>query len=69
MTYYVTTTDGNDEFISLKTTNKDEAISRARDEAYYIERDKRKDKVEIRVYVDDIESESCDCFDYNTIDF
>ena len=67
--YYVTLVDRDFETVVLKTTNKTEAIARARDEQYYIERDKRKDYVEIRKYVEDIEDEDCTCFDYDTIGF
>ena len=67
--YYVTLVDRDFETVILKTTNKSEAIAWAKDEKYYIERDKRKDYVEIRKYVEDIEDEDCTCFDYDTIDF
>ena len=69
MIYYVTLVNGDNEDVILKTTDKDEAIARAKDERYYIERDKRKDKVEIRVYENDIEADDCECFDYNLIEF
>lgn len=43
---------------------------RARDEQYYIDRDKRKNEsVEIRSYVDDIEKDDCDCFDYDLVEY
>lgn len=69
MKYYVTLVDGDFEEAVLKTDSKEKAIERAQDEAYYIERDRRKDTVEIRVYAEDVEDEDCDCFDYNTIEF
>ena len=69
MIYYVTLVNGDNEDVILKTTDKDEAIARAKDESYYIERDGRKDRVEIRVYENDIEDEACECFDYNLIEF
>lgn len=60
----------DDECELLATVNVNEARKRAQDEAYYIERDGRKgDKVEIRLYTEDIEDEECTCFDYDTIDF
>lgn len=72
--YYVTLASNlpghGDETILLKTDDLEEAIRRAKDESYYIERDKRKgDIVEIRLYTCDIEDEDCSCFDYNTIEF
>lgn len=70
--FYVTlaSTKNDDEFVVLATTNETEAIERARDEQYYIERDKRKgDRVEIRVYREDIEDEDCECFDYDLVEF
>lgn len=67
--YYVTLIHGWDETVILKTDDKVQAIKRAQDERYYIERDKRTDYVEIRMYTDDIESDDCECFDYNTLDF
>lgn len=69
---YVTLMDGRttEETVLLKTEDESAAIKRAREEQSYIERDKRKgDSVEIRQYVEDIEDEDCDCFDYNTIEF
>lgn len=72
--YYVTLTvkyPGEEiETILLETNDLEEAIRRAKDESYYIERDKRKgDVVEIRQYACDIEDEDCSCFDYNTVEF
>ena len=48
-------------------TNLADARKRAQDELYYIQRDKRKDSVEIRQYEADIEDDNCTCFDYNLI--
>lgn len=68
--YYVMLIIKDDEFELLKTTSEGEAIERAQDEQYYIERDKRKgNRVEIRAYREDIEDEDCTCFDYDTIEF
>lgn len=67
--YYVTLVGKTDETVILKTDSKDEAIVRAKDEKHYIERDHRKDSVEIRVYADDIENDDCVNFDYDTIEF
>ena len=51
----------------LKTDDEDEAIKEAR---YFSSRTSDKSaKVEIRMYKEDIEDESCDCFDYDTLDF
>ena len=50
----------------LKTDDEDEAIKEAR---YFSSRTSDKSaKVEIRMYKEDIEDESCDCFDYDTLD-
>lgn len=70
--FYVTLTSSrnDDEFVVLATTSESEAVERAQDEQYYIERDKRKgDHVEIRVYREDIEDEECTCFDYDLVAF
>ena len=68
--YYVVEADddGNEWF--LKTTmNKTEALARAEDERYIHERDRiRGKRVEVRLYVKDIEDEDCDCFDYDVIE-
>lgn len=70
--FYVTLTStrNDDEFVLLATTSEPEAVERAQEEHYCIKRDKRKgDRVEIRVYREDIEDEDCTCFDYDTIKF
>ena len=68
--YYVMLIIKDDEFELLKTTSEEEAVQRAQDEQYYIQRDKRKgEKIEIRAYHKDIEDEDCTCFDYDLIDF
>lgn len=67
--YYVTLSSECDEFELLKTENREEAIKRAQDEEYYIQRDRRSDRVEVRVYKEDIEDEDCTCFDYDTVFF
>lgn len=70
--FYVTLTSSrnDDEFVVLTTTSEAEAVERAQDEQYYIERDNRKgDRVEIRVYREDIEDEDCECFDYDLVEF
>lgn len=70
--YYVTLTSkkNDDETVLLITKDIEKAKERARDEMYYITRDKREgDTVEIRDYLEDIENDSCECFDYNTISF
>lgn len=73
MKYCVTTGNkkqSDDEFVTLTTENKQEAIKRAKDERYYIERDKINGGwVEIRVYREDIEDEDCECFDYDLVEF
>lgn len=67
-TYYVTiiSANGVDE-TEEKYTNLADAKKRAQDELYYIQRDKRKDSVELRQYEADIEDDNCTCFDYNLI--
>lgn len=58
------------DFILLKTRSESEAIERAQDEQYYIERDKRKnERVEVRAYSQDIDDEECTCFNYTLIDW
>ena len=66
--YYVAiiSANGVDE-TEEKYTNLTDARKRAQDELYYIQRDKRKDSVEIRQYEADIENDDCTCFDYNLI--
>lgn len=69
--YYVTLTGkgSDDEFVLLKTEDEAAAVKRAKDEIYYIERDRRKgDKVEVRIYKEDIEDDDCTCFDYDLVD-
>lgn len=67
-TYYVAiiSANGVDE-TEEKYTNLADAKKRAQDELYYIQRDKRKDSVELRQYEADIEDDNCTCFDYNLI--
>lgn len=68
-TYYVVEADddGNEWFL-MKTMNKTEAIRRAQDEEYIHQRDKIKGKrVEVRRYLEDIENEDCQCYDYDVI--
>ena len=64
--YYVTLIDKVNETNLLITNDMEKAIKRAKDEEYYIKRDKRKgDTVEIRIY----EHDNFNFFDYNTLDF
>ena len=67
-TYYVAiiSANGVDE-TEEKYTNLADARKRAQDELYYIQRDKRKDSVELRQYTHDIEDDNCTCFDYDLI--
>lgn len=67
-TYYVTSINGYDENVMLKTSDLGEARKFARS---VIDRHKEytKDILEIRLYDEDIEDEDCTCFDYNTIDY
>lgn len=71
--YYVTELNPKglveEENTLLVTKNIYKAKSVARDAAYINERDKTGEKVEIRVYVNDIEEEGCTCFDYDTVEF
>lgn len=64
MMYHVVTIGKYDEFEVLATDDLSKARERADDERYYIERDKRTDSVEIRVYTDEDEQ-----LDYDTIEF
>lgn len=63
--YYITTTHGGDEFTTLKTDDKAEAIAEARRES----KNSYNDQVEIRMYAQDIEDEECDCWDYDILRF
>lgn len=70
--FYVTEIDTrdwrDDEFLTGKTEDADEAIEMARHNwAIMCEADRKHSDIEIRVYVEDIENEDCTCFDYNTI--
>ena len=61
--FYVTAMRGDDEFTVLKTDDKRESILTARSES------EAGNKVEIRMYVEDIEDDDCECFDYDTLSF
>lgn len=61
--FYVTAMRGDDEFTVLKTDDEKEAILTARSEAEH------GNEVEIRMYVEDIENDDCECFDYDTLSF
>lgn len=67
--YYVTEMHNTgEEFEIIALENKQEAIKRARSEWKALtESDRRKVTIEIRDYVEDIEDEDCNCYDYNTI--
>lgn len=66
--YYVMTIGKHQEDEILVTTSKEQAIQRARDEVYYIKRDRRKkERVEIRVYASPTDEENR--WDYDTIEF
>lgn len=67
--HVVSIAETGDECELLATNGLKEAMDRAKDEAYYIERDHSKETVELRRYVEDIEDESCECFDYDLLDF
>lgn len=62
-------TETGDEQELLATNSLKEAMERSKDEAYFIERDHEKAAVELRRYVEDIEDENCECFDYDALDF
>lgn len=66
--YYVVavSTKSDDEREILKTNSKEEAIKEAKEEDFTNRRDGNDEKVEIRMYEEDIESEDCECFDYDT---
>ena len=65
---YVTTIKNDNEFTMLKTEGKEEAVKEARliwnD---WTRGDRKTNRLEIRDYVEDVEDEDCECFDYDTI--
>lgn len=69
--YYVVAvnTKSGDEWNILKTNDKEEAIKTAKKEDFVNRRDGNGNTIEIRMYEEDIESEDCECFDYDTLDF
>ena len=69
--YYVVAvnTKSGDEWNILKTNDKEEAIKTAKKEDFVNRRDCNGNTIEIRMYEEDIESEDCECFDYDTLDF
>ena len=69
--YYVVAvnTKSCDEWNILKTNDKEEAIKTAKKEDFVNRRDGNGNTIEIRMYEEDIESEDCECFDYDTLDF
>ena len=69
--YYVVAvnTKSGDEWNILKTNDKDEAIKTAKKDDFVNRRDGNGNTIEIRMYEEDIESEDCECFDYDTLDF
>lgn len=68
--YYITATRGDDEFTLDITTNRDDAVRSARSHFEAMnDYDKKHNRIEIRAYTDDIESEGCTCFDYDTIEW
>jgi len=70
--FYVYQLDGNkgsSEMQLGKYDDLDEARAIANDAEYCRRRDKQPGSVEIRQYVNDIEDEDCECFDYDTFSF
>ena len=69
--YYVVAvnTKSGDEWNILKTNEKEEAIKTAKKEDFVNRRYGNGNTIEIRIYEEDIESEDCECFDYDTLDF
>ena len=69
--YYVVAvnTKSCDQCNILKTNDKEEAIKTAKKEDFVNRRDGNGNTIEIRMYEEDIESEDCECFDYDTLDF
>lgn len=65
--YYITSRKGDDEFTLGTTENKDEAIKLAREEWRGMNySDRKNNEITVRQYVNDIEDEDCENFDYNT---
>lgn len=70
MKYYVTSIGDCDEYIIGAVEDKDEAIKIARNEWLSMTKyDRKKNQIEVRMYVNDIEDEDCDCFDYDTVEW
>lgn len=71
MKYYVTSVrKGYDEYVSLVTEDKEEAINEAIGEWELLcDADRKVFTIEVRAYVEDIEDESCTCFDYDTVEW
>lgn len=71
--YYVTVLCKNsrceEEYTLCVTKNIYEARKVAMDEAYTVDRDKKDEIIEIRVYRENIEDEDCNCYDYDTVEF
>lgn len=71
--YYVTEISNQygDEDVGLKTTDKEKAIEYARGtwDLWSRTGDAKRNSIEIRVYVEDVEDEDCTCWDYSTIDW
>ena len=66
--YVTETTRSGDEFVLLVTENKEEAIKEARSTwGGWTKGDRNNNRLEIREYIEDIEAEGCDCYDYNTV--
>lgn len=72
--FYVTETtnrpgSSNDEYVGLKTTDKDKAIEYAQHtwDLWSRTGDAKWNTIEIRVYVEDVEDEDCSCWDYDTV--
>lgn len=71
MKYYIKEIHkSGDEFRLGCTEDRNEAIEMARSEWNHLSvNDKKNNKIEVRIYVEDIEDENCDCFDYSTINW
>lgn len=71
MKYYIEEIHkSGDEFRLGCTEDRNEAIGMARSEWNHLSaNDKKNNKIEVRIYVEDIEDENCDCFDYSTINW
>lgn len=68
--YYIYDIKGDDEFLIGRMPTEEGAVRMARMEWNHMnDWDKKHNKIEIRIYDNDIEDENCTDFSYNSIDW